>query len=104
MSIRSACSKGFTVYLAEQHKEGMEKAIGKGVVVGSVMTGILWGSSEFFNLDVPWWGFVSTFTILTGLSVGQSAIFANSDDLEHKEAFDAVFSSIPKKKVVSEND
>ena len=90
MSIRSACDKGFTTYLAEQHKEGMDKAIGKGVIVGSVMTGILWGSSEFFNLDVPWWGFLSTFTILTGLSVGQGAIFANAEDLEHKSAFDAV--------------
>ncbi|MBT4661575.1 MAG: hypothetical protein HOC18_06695 [Candidatus Marinimicrobia bacterium] len=90
MSIRSACDKGFTVYLAEQHKEGMEKALGKGVVVGGVITGLLWGADQFLKLDVPWWGFVSTFTILTGLSVGQGAISANSEDLEHKEAFDAV--------------
>jgi hypothetical protein len=90
MTIRSACDKGFTVYLAEQHKEGMEKALGKGVVVGGVITGLLWGADQFLKLDVPWWGFLSTFTILTGLSVGQGAIFANSEDLEHKEAFDAV--------------
>ncbi len=90
MTIRSACDKGFTVYLAEQHKDGMEKALGKGVIVGSIITGLLWGADQFFKLDVPWWGFLSTFTILTGLSVGQGVVFANSDDLEHKEAFDAV--------------
>lgn len=90
MTIRSVCDKGFTTYLAEQHKEGMEKSLGKGVVVGSIITGVLWGADQFFKLDVPWWGFLSTFTILTGLSVSQGAIFANADDLEHKEAFDAV--------------
>ena len=97
MSIRSACDKGFTAYLAEQHNDGMEKALGKGVVVGGVITGLLWGSSEFFKLDVPWWGFLSTFTILTGLSVGQEAIFSNRNDLEHKEAFDAVCSKYEEK-------
>ena len=90
MTIRSACDKGFTVYLAEQHKTGMEKALGKGVVVGSVVTGLLYGIDRIFNLEIEWYYLLSPFVLITTASVGKGAISANSEDLEHKEAFDAV--------------
>ncbi len=90
MSIRSTCEKGFTVYLAEQHRNGMEKSLGKGVLVGGVCAGLFYGLDRAMNLETPWYYIASIFVLLTAASVGKGAISANSEDLEHKEAFDAV--------------
>ena len=92
MSIRSACDKGFTTYLAEQHKSMLQNSVGKGVAVGGVITGGLFGADQAFKLDLPWWAFLSTFAILTFASVGKGVVTLNSEDLDHKAAFDSVCS------------
>ena len=90
MSIRSACAKGFTTYLAEQHKSSLQESIGKGVAIGGLMTGGLWGADQAFDLDYPWWAFLSTFVIVSSFSLGNHLVSVNNADLEHKAAFDAV--------------
>ena len=96
MSIRSACDRGFTTYLAEQHQTSLQGSLAKGVAVGGVITGGLWGADQVFKLNIPWWAFLSTFSILTFASIGQGVVTLNSEDLEHKAAFDAVCSKYAK--------
>ncbi len=90
MSIRSTCEKGFKVYLAEQHRDKMDNALGKGVVIGGLCSALFYGLDHFMKMDAPWYMAPSIFVLITAASVGGSAISMNSEDLEHKEAFDAV--------------
>ena len=45
MSIRSTCEKGFKVYLAEQHRDSMDNALGKGVLIGGLCSGLFYDHS-----------------------------------------------------------
>ena len=90
MSIRSTCEKGFTVYLAEQHKKSMDKALGKGLLVGGVGATFVYGIDQLMNWETPWYYIGAIFALLTAASLGNGIMTTNSQDLEHKEAFDAV--------------
>ena len=97
MSVRSACGKGFRSYLAEQHKVTMDKALGKGVVVGGICTAILYGLDRAFDFKLSAYWYVSSFSLLTAASAGTGILFLNSEDLEHKAAFDSICSKYEEK-------
>jgi hypothetical protein len=90
MSIRSTCEKGFRVYLAEQHKNSMDKALGKGVVVGGIGAGVAYGIDRVMDWNTPWYYLAGIFVLLTAASLGNGVMTANAEDLDHKEAFDAI--------------
>ena len=90
MTIRSTCEKGFKVYLAEQHRRSMDNALGKGVVIGGLCSLLFFGLDRSMDLDAPWYMAPSIFVLLTAASIGGGVISMNSEDLEHKSAFDAV--------------
>lgn len=97
MSVRSACSKGFRSYLAEQHKTNLNISVSKGMIAGGLASGLLFAINRFAKLDIEWYYQLAPFGLVTAASVGHGAITANSGDLEHKEAFDAICSKYEEK-------
>ena len=90
MSVRSVCEQGFHTYLAEQHRSSMKSALSKGIFAGAISSGLLALANHYGNLDVAWYYVASPFALITASSVAHQAIGESSQDLEHKEAFDAV--------------
>ena len=97
MSVRSTCEKGFHTYLAEQHKAEMDSSLSLGLGVATVCTGILYFANEKLKLNLPMWQVLSVFPIITGASFIPTVFTLNSDDISHKEAFDAVCGKYEKK-------
>ena len=97
MSVRSACSKGFRSYLAEQHKANINLSVSKGMIAGGLASGLLFAINRFAKLDIEWYYQLAPFGLVTAASVGHGAITPNAGDLEHKEAFDAVCSKYEEK-------
>jgi len=97
MSIRSTCEKGFHVYLAEQHKAEMDSSLALGLSVATVCTGLLYVANEKLGFDLPLWQVISVFPIITGASFIPTVFTLNSEDISHKEAFDAVCGKYDKK-------
>ena len=92
MSIRSACDRGFTTYLAEQHRSSMSKSVSKGLVAGGIASGLLFAINRFGNLGIEWFYLLSPLPLLTAASVAHESVGINKEDLEHKEAFEAICS------------
>tara|TARA_R110002012_G_scaffold97632_7_gene234460 strand:- start:175 stop:489 length:315 start_codon:yes stop_codon:yes gene_type:complete len=90
MSVRSVCEKGFHTYLAEQHRSSMKQAVSKGIFAGAISSGLLALANHYGNLGISWYYVASPFALITASSVAHQAIGESSQDLEHKEAFDAV--------------
>ena len=90
MSIRSTCEKGFHAYLAEQHKAEMDSSLSLGLGVATVSTGLLYFANQKLDLGLPLWQILSTFIVITGASFIPTVFTLNSEDISHKEAFDAV--------------
>jgi hypothetical protein len=90
MSVRSVCEHGFHTYLAEQHRASMSKSISKGLITGGIASGLLAILNRVGNLNIEWYYLLTPLPLLTAGSVAHQAIGESSQDLEHKEAFDAV--------------
>ena len=97
MSVRSICGQGFHTYLAEQHRSSLNKSISKGLVAGGVASGLLFALNRFGNLGVEWFYLLSPLPLLTAASVAHQSVGVSSEDLEHKEAFDAICSKYDEK-------
>jgi len=97
MSIRSTCEKGFHAYLAEQHKAEMDSSLSLGLSVATVSTGLLYFANQKLDLGLPLWQILSTFIVITGASFVPTVFTLNSEDISHKEAFDAVCGKYEKK-------
>ena len=90
MSVRSTCEKGFHAYLAEQHKSKMDSSLSLGLGVATVFTGLLYLSNEKLGLNLPMWQVFAVFPVITSASFIPTVFTLNAQDIEHKEAFDAV--------------
>jgi len=88
--VRSACSRGLTAYLAEQHTIFRTRKLATGMVAGAVASGALILFNKYGNLGLEWWMTLIPFGLTTIASAGAGAITANNRDLEIKEAFDVV--------------
>jgi|TARA_R110001592_G_scaffold32839_12_gene114614 hypothetical protein len=97
MSVRSACSKGFRAYLAEQRQITMKASLSKGLVAGGLASGLFAIINRVAKLDADWYEVLAPFGLVAAGIVGHQAITANSADLEQKEAFDAVCSKYEEK-------
>mgnify|MGYP003126523478 FL=1 len=97
MSIRSTCEKGFHAYLAEQHKAEMDSSLRLGLSVATVCTGLLYFANEKVGLNLAGWQVLSVFPIITAFSFFPTVFTLNSEDISHKEAFDAVCGKYEKK-------
>ena len=97
MSVRSICEQGFHTYLAEHHRSSLNKAISKGVVAGGVASGLLFALNRFGNLGIEWYYLFSPFPLLVFGSVAHQSVGVSSEDLEQKEAFDAICSKYDEK-------
>jgi len=97
MSVRSVCDRGFRVYLAEQHRMSMKKALSHGLVAGGIATGCFALVNHFGKLDADWWITFALLPMITVVSVGVQSVGEHSEDLEHKEAFDSICSKYDEK-------
>lgn len=92
MSVRSICEQGFHTYLAEQHRSSMSKSVSKGLIAGGVASGFLAIINHFGKLDIEWYYLLTPLPLLTAASVAHESVGINKEDLEHKEAFEAICS------------
>ena len=97
MSVRSICEQGFHTYLAEQHRSSLNKSISKGLIAGGVASGLLFFLNRVGNLDIEWFYLLTPLPLLTAASVAHQSVGVSSEDLEHKEAFDAICSKYNEK-------
>ena len=97
MSVRSICEQGFHTYLAEQHRSSLNKSISKGLIAGGVASGLLFVLNRVGNLDIEWYYLLTPLPLLTAASVAHQSVGVSSEDLEHKEAFDAICSKYNEK-------
>ncbi len=97
MSVRSICEKGFHTYLAEQHRSSMGKSVSKGLVAGGIASGFLAIINHFGKLDIEWYYLLTPLPLLTAASVAHESVGINKEDLEHKEAFEAICSKYNEK-------
>ncbi len=97
MSVRSICEQGFHTYLAEQHRSSMGKSVSKGLVAGGIASGFLAIINHFGKLDIEWYYLLTPLPLLTAASVAHESVGINKEDLEHKEAFEAICSKYNEK-------
>lgn len=97
MSVRSICEQGFHTYLAEQHRSSMSKSVSKGLVAGGIASGLLFAINRFGNLGIEWFYLLTPLPLLTAASVAHESVGINKEDLEHKEAFEAICSKYNEK-------
>tara|TARA_R110000824_G_scaffold61907_6_gene164235 strand:- start:333 stop:572 length:240 start_codon:yes stop_codon:yes gene_type:complete len=68
----------------------MDSSLTVGLSVATVSTGVLLFLNEKLKLNLAFWQILTVFPIITSFSLFPSLFSRNSEDLEHKEAFDAV--------------
>ena len=92
MSVRYICESGFHTYLAEQHRLNSNNALTRGLLVGGVGSFIFALANSKLKLGANQLLALVPLTVVTAFSVLHGNMTANKDDLEHKEAFDAICS------------
>jgi|TARA_R110002074_G_C12496694_1_gene662239 ABC-type uncharacterized transport system permease subunit len=92
MSVRSICESGFHTYLAEQHQKSSTTALSMGLLVGGVGSAIFAFANTKLKLGANQLLAIVPLTVITAFSVLHGTMSVNSEDLEHKEAFDSICS------------
>ncbi len=92
MSVRSVCESGFHTYLAEQHRMSATTALSRGLLVGGAGSALFAFANAKLSLGANQLLALVPITVVTAFSVLHGSMTANKEDLEHKEAFDAICS------------
>jgi len=92
MSVRSVCESGFHTYLAEQHRMSSTTALSRGLLIGGIGSALFAFANAKLSLGANQLLAVVPITVITAFSVLHGNMTVNSDDLEHKEAFDSICS------------
>ena len=75
----------------------MGKSVSKGLVAGGIASGFLAIINHFGKLDIEWYYLLTPLPLLTAASVAHESVGINKEDLEHKEAFEAICSKYNEK-------